>query len=300
MTSATHIKQLVSGYSAETTPKSAHLVARFQDHLPAGTEVAVTFLPGSSFSDTVSCAARLHREGFKPIPHFAARSFTSKAHLEDAIIRVTGEAGVDTVLCIAGGMPTGDGPFADSMQMLRAGLFEKHGVKRIGVAGHPEGSPDISISALEDALLWKNAYRQQSGTELFLMTQFVFSAEPLIAWDQTLRELGNQLPIIVGVPGLATLRTLIKYAKACGIGPSLRGLTSQASNISRLLFVNEPNQLIADLARYQVAEPQSRFAGIHLYPLGGLEKTAQWANAIVAGQIALSATGGFSVSHELV
>jgi hypothetical protein len=34
--------------------------------------------------------------------------------------------------------------------------------------------------------------------------------------------------------------------------------------------------------------------------LGGLEKTAQWANAIIAGQIALSATGGFSVSHELV
>jgi len=299
MTSLAHIQKFLSGYSAETTPKAAHSIARFRDHLPAGAEVAVTYLPGSDFLDTVSCASRLQREGFRPIPHFAARSFTSARHLEEAIIRAVVEAGVDTVLCIAGGMSQYDGPFGDSMQMLRTGLFEKHGVKRIGVAGHPEGSPDISESALEDALLWKNAYRQQTGTDLFLMTQFVFDAGPVIAWDQTLRELGNQLPVVIGLPGLATLRTLIKHAKACGIGPSMRVLTRQAPNLSRLLTVTEPNKLVADLAHYQATEPQSRIARVHLYPLGGLEKTTLWANAIVAGQIEPDATDGFSTHHEL-
>lgn len=298
--SPTHIQRILTGYSAETTPKSAHSITRFQDHLPAGTEVAVTFLPGSDFLDTVHCARRLQRENFRPIPHFAARSFASKLDFEDAILRVVGEANVDTVLCIAGGIPRCDGPFADSMQMLRTGLFEKHGIKRIGVAGHPEGSPDISDSALQDALLWKNAYRQQSGTDLFLLTQFVFDAGPVIAWDQTLRELGNQLPVIIGVPGLATIRTLIKHAKACGVGSSMRVLTRQAPNLSRLLSVSEPNKLIADLAHFQATEPQSRIAGIHLYPLGGLEKTARWANAIAAGQIEPHATNGFSVCHEVV
>lgn len=292
------IQRLFAGYSAETTPKSALSIADFRDHLPGGTEVAVTFLPGSDFCDTVACAARLERDDMRPIPHFAARSFGSKAQLEDAIARVVGEANVDSVLCIAGGIREPAGPFTDSMQMLRTGLFEKYGIKRICVAGHPEGCPDIASTALEDSLLWKNAYRQQTGTELLLMTQFVFDVAPIIAWDQTLRELGNQLPVIIGIPGLATLRTLIKHAKACGIGSSLRVLTRQAPNIGRLLSVNEPNKLVADLANYQATDPQCRIAGVHLYPFGGLKKTARWANAIVAGQIERDDTNGFSVSYE--
>ncbi len=299
MNTPEHIQQFLSGYSVETTPRSAQKIVNFRDHLTPGTQVTVTFLPGSDFADTVACAARLQREGFVPIPHFAARSFASKARFEDAIKRIVGEAGVQSVLCIAGGADEPAGPFADSMQLLRTGLFEKHGVNRIGVAGHPEGSPDISASALEDAILWKNAYHQQSGTELFLLTQFLFDAQPVIAWEQTLRELGNQLPVYVGIPGLATLRTLIKHAKACGIGPSLRVLTRQAPNLSRLLSTNEPNKLVADLAHYRRADPQCRIAGTHLYPLGGLEQTALWASAIVNGQFELNDTDGFSISHAM-
>lgn len=262
--------------------------------------MAVTYLPGSDFSETVACAARLQREGFRPLPHFAARSFASTLQFEDAVKRVVGEAGVTSVLCIAGGANNNAGPFADSMQMLRTGLFEKHGISRIGVAGHPEGSPDITQSALEDAILWKNAYHQQTGTELFLLTQFVFDAQPVIAWDQTLRELGNQLPVHIGIPGLATFRTLLKHAKACGVGASMRVLTRQAPNLKRLLSVSEPNKLVADLARYQATDPQCRIAGTHLYPFGGLAQTARWANAIVNGQIEPNEADGFSISYAMV
>src|SRR3546814_12435059 len=52
--------------------------------------------------------------------------------------------------------------FDSSMAILETGLFDKHGVETIGVAGHPEGSPDIAPAALEAALAWKNAFAERS------------------------------------------------------------------------------------------------------------------------------------------
>ena len=55
------------------------------------------------------------------------------------------EMGVKQVLVIGGSRePVGD--FDSSIQLLETGYFE--GMK-IGIAGHPEGSPDISDSNLE-------------------------------------------------------------------------------------------------------------------------------------------------------
>ena len=52
------------------------------------------------------------------------------------------EAGVDEVLIIGGGVDQPVGAFDNSLQVLETGLLQKHGIRRVGVAGHPEGSPD--------------------------------------------------------------------------------------------------------------------------------------------------------------
>jgi methylenetetrahydrofolate reductase (NADPH) len=41
------------------------------------------------------------------------------------------------------------------MEILQTGLLEKHGIRRIGVAGHPGGSPDVPEPAIMEALAWK-------------------------------------------------------------------------------------------------------------------------------------------------
>ena len=133
--------------------------------------------------------------------------------------------GVEDVVALGGAVNRPVGEYESSMQLLETGLFDKHGIKRIGVAGHPEGSPDISDKGLAEALTWKNAFAERSDAYVYLATQFCFEAAPIIAWDQAIREAGNRLPIHIGIPGLATLKTLINHAKACGIGPSMRVLT---------------------------------------------------------------------------
>jgi methylenetetrahydrofolate reductase (NADPH) len=285
------IVDFIKGFSIEATPGSAAKILDYRQLIRPGTTVAVTFLPGSDFADTVTVARRLKAEGFRPAPHFAARSIPSKAAFEDYLRRLQGEVGVEEVVALAGALPTPLGPFESSMDLLATGLFEKHGIRRIGVAGHPEGSPDIPAAMVAQALKWKNDYAAGSEAAFYVATQFCFEAAPIIAWDKAMQAEGNRLPIHIGVPGLATLKTLLGHAKACGIGNSMRLLTRQAKNVAKLLVVNAPDVLVRDLANYRAEDPRCGIRKVHMYPLGGMKKSAAWCYAVEEGAFALTKKG---------
>ena len=294
------IIDFVRGYSAEVTPGQADKVSDFGALLPKGLPINVTFLPGSNFEDTLRVCRRLASEGFHPVPHLAARSIPDEAVLDDWLARLVGEAGVDEVLCIAGGVTHPVGEFDSTMQLLETGVLDKHGIRRVGVAGHPEGSPDIPYDALVSALAWKNAFAERSGAELTVVTQFCFEAAPIIAWDRAMREAGNRLPIRIGVPGPATFTTLLKYAQLAGIGPSMRFLTRQTRNVAKLMTVAAPDKLVHDLAQYWATDPECGIEACHFYPLGGLKKTAGWINAVLDGAFTLRRDGkGFGVTRNI-
>ena len=294
------ISDVMRGFTTEVTPGSAAKIERFSDHLRPGTTVYVTFLPGSDFADTVRVATRLRDEGFEPVPHIAARSMPDRAFLEENLKRLRDEAGVDHVLVIAGGVDRPVGEFTDSMQILETGLLDKYGIGRIGIAGHPEGSPDIPDAAVRDALKWKNDFADRTGADLYIATQFCFEAAPIIAWDQRIQAEGNRLPVNIGIPGLATIKTLLNHAKACGVGNSMRFLTKQARNVTRLMSVSAPDQLVTGLARYMADDPGCGIRGVHMYPLGGLRKSALWTYAVIDGRFRLNADeSGFKVDVDL-
>ncbi len=292
------IMRLMSAFSLETTPGAAAKIPDYRRHIEAGAPVYITFLAGSDFKDTLAVAARLSSEGFKPIPHIAARSLPDRDYLDDILGRLSGELGVEQVLCIAGGVDTPVGEFSDTMQLLETGLFDRHGIRTIGVAGHPEGSPDINDEAIQAALKWKNAFNERSDASLYIATQFCFEAAPIIAWDRALRASGNRLPIYIGIPGPASVKSLLNHARACGVGPSMRFLTRQARNITKLLTVSTPDRLVSDLAHYTATDPQHGIRGVHMYPLGGLSKTTRWAYAASRGKFSLHPNGkGFDIQE---
>ncbi len=303
-TAAGDLKQqiidLVACFSLETTPGSALKIPDYRDYLRPGAKVAVTFLPGSDFADTITTAKRLKAEGFEPLPHFAARSIPSRADFEAYLQGLQDQVGITEVVALGGGVSQPLGEYADSMQLLESGLFDKHGIKTIGVAGHPEGSPDISDNGLKEALAWKNAFAERSDAAFYIATQFCFEAAPIIAWDKAIQDDGNRLPIHIGVPGLATLKTLINHAKACGVGPSMRFLTRQARNVAKLMTVNTPDKLILDLARYKASDPTCGISQVHIYPLGGLRKSAAWTYAVADGDFTLKPKDkGFTVNRDI-
>ena len=295
-----NVIDFLADFTAETTPFSATKVDDFREVLRPGTTVFITFLPGSDFEDTIAIAARLKKEGLNPVPHLAARSIPDAAFLDEGLRRLRGEADIDEVLTIAGAVDQPLGAFSDSMQVLETGLLDKHGIKKVGVAGHPEGSPDMPDEAIAAALTWKNEFANRSGADVYIVTQFCFEAEPIIAWDKAIRAAGNALPIRIGVPGLATIKTLLNYAKACGIGNSMMFLKKQARNVAKLMNVSAPDKLLVDLAKYKATDPDCGLIGCHMYPLGGVKKTAKWTYAVVDGEFSMNPNGdGFSLTMEI-
>lgn len=299
MSESAQITDFMSTCTLEVTPGGAAKIEDFKAILRDGQIVYVTFLPGSDFRDTVTTVKRLKADGMRPVPHFAARSIPTKAFFEDNLKMLTEETGVEEALLIGGGVDHPVGEFSESMQIIRLGLFEKYGIKKLGIAGHPEGSPDISPDEVARALREKNEYAKASPIEFYIATQFCFEAEPIIAWDKAIRAAGNELPIHIGIPGLATIKTLLKHAQACGIGNSMRFLTKQAMNVAKLMTVSEPDKLCRELAAYKATDPACGIIQCHLYPLGGLKKSAAWLYAVQDGKIELGRKNGFKTQYEV-
>ena len=237
------------------------------------------------------------------MPHFAARSIPSAHFLEENLATLQGETGVTEGLLIGGGVNTPVGEFASSIEVLQTGLFEKYGILKMGLAGHPEGSPDISPQDCALAIKQKNDFAKQTDMSLYLATQFVFEAEPIFAWERSIRAAGNELPIHIGVPGLATIKTLMRHAAHCGVGASVRFLTRNPMNMVKLglkdsflgKFVNapssEPSELMRDLVQGMHNDPDCLISQCHLYPLGGLKKSAAWMYQVQDGRFELSYKG---------
>jgi len=294
------IIDLMQKTTVEVTPGGAAKVDDFSELLRPGCTVYVTFLPGSNFADTVATVRRLKDEGFNPVPHFAARSIPSAKFLEENLASLQGETGVTEGLLIGGGVTTPVGDFGSSMEVLQTGLFEKYGILKMGLAGHPEGSPDISPADCALAIKEKNDFSKQTDMSLYLATQFVFEAEPIFEWERAIRAAGNELPIHIGVPGLATIKTLMRHAAHCGVGASVRFLTRSPMNMVKLglkdsflgKYVNapssEPSQLMRDLVTGMHNDPNCLIHQCHLYPLGGLKKSAAWMYQVQDGQFELS------------
>jgi methylenetetrahydrofolate reductase (NADPH) len=127
-----------------------------------------------------------------------------------------------------------------------------------------------------DALRWKQAFAERTDAQMALATQFCFEAEPVIAWADRLAAEGIALPIHIGVAGPTKLQTLIKFAIACGVGPSLRILQRRAMDVTKLLMPFEPDEFLTTLARHKAAHPGFGIEAVHLFPLGGIAPTAEW------------------------
>jgi methylenetetrahydrofolate reductase (NADPH) len=289
------IRQAAEGWSIEVTPAGATKIDSFAACLAPGTTVNVTFLPGSDPLETVAVTKRLHNEGMKAVPHLAARSLRDADQLDTLLAAYRAEAGVDEVLVIGGGVDKPVGAFDNSMQILETGLLQKHGIMTAGVAGHPEGSPDISEAEIADALAAKNAFAKREGMTLYIETQFCFEAPIVLEWEKRVRAAGNELPIRIGIPGPATIKTLFRFAQISGIGPSMRFISKQARNVAKLMTVQSPHLLLSDLAQGMASDPDCLIEHFHFYPFGGFAKTAAYANAIAAGHIQLLPKGGFDV-----
>jgi len=280
------VAEMLNGYSIEVNPSQPEIVDAAAGRLDPGTEVFLTWIPGANPMDMVAPAGRLRRAGLFPVPHIGARHLESAVQLEQFAARLADEAGVDRILIIGGDRAKPAGPYDSSLAVMQTEVFQKAGITRVAVAGFPEGNPNITDVALDEALAAKVNFARTAGLQLSIVTQFCFKAEPIVEWLGHIRAQGIDIPVRVGLAGPARLVTLMRYAVHCGIGNSLHVLTEHPS-FARLLTDNGPEPIIRDIAASAgqgnaASENKGSLplgiAGLHFYVFGGFNKTVEWIN----------------------
>jgi len=275
-----NLERFMHDFSIEVMPRTAEKIENFKDLLPKSTRVYVAHIEGTPIEDMVKTARRLAEDGFAAMPHFPARIIKDKATLNEWISRYQGEAGVKQALLLAGGVSNPCGEYESSMDLLETGLFDKANFKNIHIAGHPEGNKDIdpdgSTRNVDAALKWKQNYKNITDAKMAIATQFAFEAGPIIEWASSIKNAGIDIPIHIGIAGPAKLQTLIKFAIACGVGPSLKVLQKRATDVTKLLLPYEPTEVLSELADHKAKNSDFNITNVHFFPLGGIKTNAKW------------------------
>ena len=221
-------------------------------NLPKVKDVYITLLPGEDFRQVAEKAKELANLSFNPVPHFPARSIKNLDILKDYVMRCK-DGGVKQALVIGGSaQPVGD--FHCSLQLLETGLFEGF---RIGIAGHPDGSPDISDSDLEKAMKDKKPYAD------YIVTQWLMEPDPIIKFVSK-----QTIPVHVGITGPMKISSLLKFANTVGAKNSINFIKSNLGKTLDLLRPKDPNDLIEKV--------KSVTSNFHIYTFGSLKETNTW------------------------
>ena len=271
---------MVDGASLEITAKDVGALRAAAPGIAPATPIAITFLPGEDFAARVAATAAVRDLGFEPMPHFSARRIGSTAEFEDYLAAVVADAGVRRCFVIAGDRSEPEGPYADSSALIASGAFESNGIAAIGIGGHPEGHPNMTAAQCQQVLHAKCADISRRGMAPLIVTQFAFDAAPVLDWLLALRRDGIDAPVRLGVPGPASIRTLLRFAARCGVGASATILSKYGISLGKLLGSAGPDRLVDTLA--SGLTPAHGAVRLHFYPFGGLDPTVAWINRYAA------------------
>lgn len=244
------------------------------DALPDGARVSVTASPNKTLDDTLDLAAELASRGFRATPHLSARMTKDMAHVEHLLKRI---ADLDiTSVFIVGGDAEFDGEFFDGHALIQAMESVGHDLA-IGIPAYPEGHPDIPASALVDAL----GDKQEHAT--WMATQMCFDGAALEGWLREMRRVGIDLPIVLGLPGVADRMKLLRISTRIGVGRSLSFLRKNTGLISK--FVNpagyDPAEFLLDIGDY-LSDETANITGLHIYTFNACRLTSEWRTNLLA------------------
>lgn len=273
--------RLTSHYSIEMTAKDVASLVEAAPLIPQGTRLSVTYLPGEEVDARVAAAVAVRDNGFEPVPHLSARRIASQRDLEAYLDAVVTKAQVSEVFVIAGDPDTPIGPYEDALAIIKSGILRRYGIRHVGISGYPEGHPAIAKPILRQAMLDKAAELEAQGLDYAITTQFGFDADPILDWLEAIRADGVTATVKLGVPGPASIKTLMRFAARCGVGASTSVLRKYGISITRLIGSAGPDKLVDTLAARLDPTIHGKVA-LHLYPFGGLRPTAAWAQDYAA------------------
>jgi len=277
-------RELVRDFSLEMTGKDVPGLEEAKHAIPAGTKINVTFLGNEDLEMRVAAAKAVKDLGFVPVPHISARRLSSQAQLEEFLGRLQEVGATEHIFAVGGDPTTPEGPYEDSLSVIRSGLLSRYGVREVSIAGYPEGHPDIKGDVLWRHLEDKSAALKEQGLDAVILTQFAFDTDPVVNWIQSVRGRGIDTQIRVGTPGPAGIKRLLGFARRFGVGANAMIVKKYGFSLTNLLGTAGPDQFVTDLSSLLAQDPSAGSVKLHFYTFGGLLATSEWAREFSAAQ----------------
>ena len=258
-------------YEVLPTGDAAERVATY---VPHEVTITVTASPRRGMPATIHLAVALARLGYRAVPHLSARLIRDRHELGQ-IVDALRSAGIHNVFVVAGDAKEPAGEFPDSLSLLSA-LPADHGLTDVGVTGYPESHPfihdDITIQAMWD--------KRRHAT--YIVSNMSFDADTVRRWLVRVRHRGVQLPLFVGMAGVADPARLLRLSTKIGITESARFLRGHPSWVARMLSPGgyEPGRFLSALMD-DIALPERRVAGLHVFTFNEIEPTERWRQAML-------------------
>ncbi|TMF26968.1 MAG: 5,10-methylenetetrahydrofolate reductase [Chloroflexi bacterium] len=238
-------------------------------YVPKDVTITVTASPRRGMPATVHLALRLAQLGYQAVPHLSARLIRD-THELGQILDALRPAGITNVFVVAGDAREPAGMFPDSLSLLAA-LPPDHGLKEIGVTGYPESHPfihdDVTIQAMWD--------KRRLAT--YIVSNMSFDPTTVTYWLERVRRRGVELPIHIGMAGVADPIRLLKVSTKIGVADAARFLRGHPSWVARMFRPGgyEPGRFVTAMLP-AMSSPALRVAGLHVFTFNEIEPTERW------------------------
>lgn len=239
-------------------------------HLPPGATVSVTASPAKGIEATVALCEQLQASGFRAVPHLSARMVRDRSHLADLIAWLEG-AGADRAF-VVGGDAKEPGAYPDGLSLLREMAEIGHPLSEIGIPAYPQGHAFIADGPLLEAL------RAKADFASYMTTQLCFDPNAIGSWIAARRADGIELPVHVGVPGVADPQKLLAISARIGVADTHRFLVKNVRFVTRLVRSGgfyRPDGLLAGLAPY-IGREESGIVDLHMYTFNAVDTFEAW------------------------
>jgi methylenetetrahydrofolate reductase (NADPH) len=243
--------------------------------VPKEVTITITASPRRGMPATILPAVRLAQLGYNVVPHLSARLIRDRIELGQILDALRG-AGIRNVFVVAGDAREPAGEFPDSVSLLAA-LPPDHGLAQIGVAGYPERhsfiDDDVTIQAMWD--------KRRIAT--YVVSNVSFDPETVKRWVERVRRRGVQLPIYVGMPGVADPARLLRLSAKIGVAESARFLRGHSNWFGRVMRPGgyDPGRFATSLLP-DLSLPERRVAGLHIFTFNEIEPTERWRQEMLA------------------
>jgi methylenetetrahydrofolate reductase (NADPH) len=243
--------------------------------LPSGATVSVTASPAKGIEATVALCEGLQARGYRAVPHLSARMIRDRSHLTDLIAWLEG-ANVDRAF-VVGGDAKEPGSYPDGLSLLRAMAEIGHPLSEIGIPCYPQGHAFIADEPLLAALRAKAAFAS------YMTTQLCFDPGAIATWIAQRRAEGLELPVHVGIPGVAEPHKLLAISARIGVADTHRFLTKNLRFVARLVRSGgfyRPDALLEGLAPH-LADPAACIVDLHMYTFNAVDAFEVWRRSML-------------------